>query len=210
MKRLLLLLAVITTGCASTYQSAHTLAPNKMQVTADITGAKAFDSNDTTNTVVAGDVMVRHGLDEGLDGGIRLSRLPSDTGTDTDSMFTVDLKKRISDSETSTVSIDIPLGVIWEENRSDLSNGIIAFTPTLLLGIALDPTTELVFGPKFALFINPEESNDKTLIGGGASIGIRFSDTERSYGLQPELSLLKVEDTDGAILTFGIAVAAGN
>lgn len=207
---LTLLLLTAAAGCAGTYQSAHTLAPGKTQVTADITAARATDNGDTSDTVMTGELMVRHGLDDGLDGGIRLGRLPDDDSTSSASALSFDIKKRLSDSETNTISLDIPAGILWSESGLNFSDGILHFTPTLLVGLQVDPSTEVVFGPKFILLLNPEnDSSDHTAIGGGATLGVRFSDAARTYGIQPELGIAKVEDID-VILTFGIAVAAGN
>jgi hypothetical protein len=209
MKRLLLL-ALITTACANSYQSAHTLAPGKTQVTADITGVRPLDSSgDSESSALVGDLMIRHGIDEGLDGGVRLGRMPG-SPTDGASQLVFDLKKRLSDSATSTVSVDIPVGLGWEENNGDFGNGIVGVMPTLLIGSQISPTTELVFGPKFVLLYNPEATSDSTLAGGGVSVGIRFTDAARTYAVQPELSFLKLDETNASLLAFGIAVAAGN
>jgi len=196
-------------ACMSSFQSARTLPKGKTQVTADLDGFKAFDSNDSSETVYAGELMVRNGLDDGLEGGVRLGRLPGDSG-DTASLLMLDLKKQVSDPATTTsaISVDIPLGIAWSEQGTNLEGGTFLAAPTLLVGVQVSPSAEVVLGPKF-VWVVLSDSSDQSKLGGGVSMGLRISDPSRTWAVHPELSLLKVEDAD-TIISFGLAVSAGN
>jgi hypothetical protein len=207
-------------GCGGSFQSARTLAACKTQVTADVSAFHGSGLSDvrppeTRGWNVLGDLMVRHGIIDGLDAGVRIGRTPgSQTYGDTGSQLFVDLKKRLTAAaSTTTISIDVPVGVLWSERRETFNDGTLALVPTLLVGHDINATTELIIAPKF-LWLHRAANNDgypiDSTIGGGVSLGIRFSDDRRAWAIQPELSVLKLEGTDGALITFGLGVAAGN
>ncbi|MBA3454077.1 MAG: hypothetical protein H0T42_13365 [Deltaproteobacteria bacterium] len=213
MKRIALV--VCSVGCVSSYQSARVLPTGKTQVTVAVSRVQALEDGDEDESVWVGDLQVRHGFAAQFDGGIRLSRTPG--GLNSLSMLTIDPKYQITSPSSSTaVSIGVPFGVAWEEQGSDFEDGIGVIAPTLLIGTPLAASTELVFAPKVVVFL-PDGDTEESEIEFGASIGLRFTNSARTWAIHPELSLLLFDPSNGSeggetakILSFGVAVSAGN
>jgi len=207
-----LFVVTLLVGCASSYQSARTLAPGKTQVTAALSRTELFSEGefDEGVSVWGGDIQVRQGVVEKFDLGLRLSRTPG--AEETLSQLSFEPKYQITaDTSSTTVSVALPIGVGWAETGDDWEDGTVLLVPTVFVGIDLSPTTELVFAPKmFALF--PDAKTEDSEVEFGASVGVRFFDASRTWAIQPEVSYLRFSEDGESIsfLTFGIGVSAGN
>jgi len=200
-----LVFAVLLAGCSAQYQSARTLPEGKFQVTAAASNVRSTEDGD--DHAWTGDVQVRGGLADRLDGGIHLGRTPS-FGNESISAVMVDLKKQLTDATSETAfSLALPIGIGWIDEGDDWGEGTYLLAPTILFGQQVSPEVELVVAPKL-LVMHPDGGETRT--GGGLSLGVRISDTTRSWAMHPEISISKLERTDGLLYSFGFAVAAGN
>ncbi|HEY5946598.1 MAG TPA: hypothetical protein VIV40_13945 [Kofleriaceae bacterium] len=204
MKALALLLLV---GCASSFQSARTLAPGKTQVTAGLARVMPTEGSGHANV---GDVQVRTGISDSVDGGLKLSRTPG--AANTVSGIGADLKLRITDpAAKTTVSFALPVGAVWEERGTDWGNGLLTISPTILIGVELSPTTELVLGPAL-VWVLPDGGTDNSEAEFAATIGVRFTDPSRTWAVHPEIGIMHISDSGNSenLLSFGLGVAVGN
>jgi hypothetical protein len=207
-----LFVVTLLVGCASSYQSARTLAPGKTQVTAALSRTEMFSEVefDEGISVWGGDIQVRQGVVEQFDLGVRLARTPG--AEETLSQLSIEPKYQITPGTSSTtVSVALPVGVGWAETGDDWEDGTVLLIPTVFVGIDLSPTAELVIAPKvFALFPDAKTEDSEVELGG--SVGVRFYDASKTWAIQPEISFLRFsEEGEGiSFLTFGIGVSAGN
>ena len=213
MTRVLILFAVLA-GCSATYQSARVLDPGKTQVTLGVTRAEGSSQNaDADGHIYIGDLQVRRGIASQVEAGFRLTRMPnagmsSETNV---SSAALDLKYQVTPRNARTaVSIALPLGAWFAEDGITFDRQAWLVSPTLLVGTALAPTTELVFGPKLTVIL-PDSNSADTQTAYGASIGLRFTDPARTWALHPEISVVHYSTaSDATLYTFGLAVSAGD
>ena len=88
-----------------------------------------------------GDVQIRHGMGGKVDGGLRLIRTPG--ALETISSLSADVKIQITNPEDKGIaSFVIPVGAVWGEQGTDFEDGLLTFSPGLMLGYDISPTTE--------------------------------------------------------------------
>lgn len=208
MKRFML--CVLAAGCANAYQSARTLAPGKTQATVAVSRTE-FLEEDGDESLYVGELQVRTGFSERMDGGFRLLRNPG--AGENISILQLDPKWQISQPGAKTaISIGVPIGAVWGENGlDDLEIVSYLITPSVYVGFELSPTVELVVSPKlFMIFPDDDDADSQIEIGG--SIGLRFGDASRTWAVHPEVGLIRFSEGDASeeFLMFGIGIAAGN
>ncbi|HEU0034108.1 MAG TPA: hypothetical protein VFQ53_25950 [Kofleriaceae bacterium] len=209
---LVLLTSVAIVGCASSYQSAHVLAPGKTQVSAAVTRIEQIaEDGDTADEdgIYVGDVRVAHGIADKVDANVRLTRAPG--SGDTVSMMSAEARFELTAPEApAALSIGLPIGILWaEEDELELDYGGLVVMPTLYAGYQVSPGVELVAAPK--LFITIPDEGDTQLDFGG-SLGVRISDLAQTWHVQPELGLAHFSDEgdSATFLLFGLSIGAGN
>ena len=212
MKRVLLVLS--SAACATAAQSAHPVAPGKTEVTASIgrvastkePGRMPLQADDPLargpgEGAWTGELMVRRGIVEGLDAGLRLSRMPGAGGL---SVVAIDPKLRLGRSSRVVISLGIPAGLAWEEAPEAEYVGAV-IVPTVYVGLKASPTVELVAAPKLHfLFVDRQDMQQHW----GLTLSPRFTDPHRRWAVQPELGLTWLDDT--TLLLLGFSVSAGN
>ena len=200
----LALLACAAAGCVSPYQSARVLAPGKTQATVSVTQVRSIEDSD--DKLWVGDVQVRHGFDGKLEGGIRLGSAPSND--DTANQIFVDVKAKLSQTDTTAVSVALPVGIYFGQRGFDFEDGTIAIAPVLFFGAQLSPEAELVVAPRVAYLIPDNDDNETAL---GVSLGVRFGPPSTGWAIHPEVGIMKLmADGTDPLITFGIGIAAGN
>jgi len=212
MKRVLLLLA--SSACATSAQSARPVDPGTTEVTVSLGRAASLkepsrspsgESDPLAKGVAegawTGELMIRHGMTDGFDGGLRLGRMPGLGGL---SVAAVDLKVRVVRSPRVVVSLGGPAGIVWEETPGPSYLGAVA-VPTLYLGMEVSPTVELVAAPKLHLIFARGEAMEQAW---GLTIGPRFTEPRRRWAVHPELGITRFADT--TLLLLGFSVSAGD
>jgi hypothetical protein len=215
MTRLLISATIALAGaCTTAAQSARVVDPGKTQVTAAITrttlsgdGVGESDEPSAWN----GEIMARHGIGRQFDAGLRLARIP---GAETVSSLVAEPKFQITAPESQTTfSVALPVGIGWADELDDGSGHLYLITPMLLLGQALSPTLEVVLAPRVFILIPSEDDADSEVELGG-SVGVRFHNEARTWGIQPEIGYVRFSPSDesGSVnfLTFGVSISAGN
>jgi hypothetical protein len=197
---------VLLVGCASSFQSAHPLQPGKTQVTAGLSGVKPTDGD---GQLFVGDLQVRHGLADKIDGGVKLVRTPG--AVETVSAFAADVKFQLNEAGGKTaVSLGIPVGAAWVEEQGEFNDGILILGPTLFIGTELAPNLELVFAPSIVLVL-PEGGTSDSEIEVAATLGLRFTDPSRTWAIQPEVGLTHFNEGESpTFVTFGVGVSVGD
>lgn len=210
MKRSSMVLAVVAplvTACTAA-QSARVLAPGKTQLS--VGAARSTPTGEAEGSLWTGQVAVRRGLGGIVDGGLSVQRTPGAFGA----MWSVAVEPKVqltpADSKT-TLSVALAAGAVFEEDPDDdglgLDLGLYVVAPTVLVGIDLAPTVELVFAPRITLLL-PDEDNDDSQTEVGGALGLRFTDRERTWAVHPELSYLTLDEE--SVLTLGLSISAGN
>lgn len=205
MTRIALVLAL--TACTAS-QSARVLAPGKTQVTAAINRNEVTGDTDS-DAIWSGEVMVRHGLGDRFDGGLRVARTPG--RGEAVSLAQLEPKVQVTAADAATtLALALGLGLAWGEQGSDFEDGTYVIAPTVFVGHALSPTAELVFAPKLSV-IKPDGSSE-SLTGVGAALGVRVTDPARSWAVHPELLVQRISDDNDSetFVTLGLGVSVGN
>jgi hypothetical protein len=228
-----LLAMIVIAGCAGSYQSARTLAPRKVSVTADVaamswTNAPAARPPETRGWMNGGDVAVRAGIIDRVDAGVRFGRTyESQSKGDQYSQLVLDAKRQLTPSSLPvTFSVALPVGIVWSERRDKYSDRTLALAPGVLFGYDARPEVELVVGANLLwldpvgndAFVRPSTSS---FFGWRLTLGVRVSSSAHTWAIEPELSLLQVNDdvrqpisgeiADGGImLSLGLGVTAGD
>lgn len=212
MKRALPLLACA--ACATAAQSAHPVAPGKTEVTASLGRAASMKEPSRLPSQAddplargpgegawMGELMIRRGIVDGLDAGLRLGRLPGVGGL---SVVALDPKLRLVRSPRAVVSVGIPAGVAWEEVPEPRYFGAVVI-PTLYVGLDVSPSVELIAAPKLHLLFDDRQVMQQAW---GLTLSPRFTDPQRRWAVQPELGLTWFNDT--TLLLLGFSVSAGS
>lgn len=198
------LLAVLV-GCTGA-QSARALAPGKSTVGGGVVRITATEQG-ADESVWMGEVMVRHGLGDKFDGGIRFAR----SAGRGEALSIAQLEPKIELTElgaTTAISAALGIGVAWGDRGWDAQDGTYVFGPSLLIGQRVSPTTELLFVPRFT-YIKPHEASDSAT-GVGISLGARIG--EQTWGIYPSLDLQVVSGEGDSVtfVLFGLGVGVGN
>lgn len=199
------LLALATSACATSYQSARTLDAGTLEVTVGGGRHQLFDEGVGADTVWAGDLQVRYGVLDRLELGARVMRTPG-VG-EAASYLQLDPKLAIVRQPTWNVSASVPVGGGWgEPSAGAFDNGRLVISPTLFVGHALTTQLELVASPK--LFV--VQGKGDPVLDYGASLGLRFGDPGRAWAIHPEVGFVRLTDgpENDTLFTVGIGIAA--
>jgi hypothetical protein len=195
------LLPVTLIGCVSSYQSAKVLAPGQTQITGALTRSAPDDQLD--EGLYTGDIQVRHGLSDKVDGGVRYG-IASEFGSI--HSLSVDAKIELVPDH---VSVSLPVGVIISDEERDFEYGGFFIAPTVLLGAEMSKNVALVAAPRLIIAFPDEDdgfpSDSTTLY--GASVGVRFSADLERWAIHPEVGLLSGDDLDGTLISAGVGVS---
>lgn len=201
-------------GCASSYRSAHTLAPGHTQISAAVTRAEALDDEgDDDGSGYIGELRVARGLHERVDGSVHLARAPG-SGT-TASLLALEPRFQLTERHAPIgLSIGVPVGLIWaeESENDDLELDLAAYVlaPAVYVGFELSPVVELVVAPKLFVFIPDDDAETEVELGG--SVGLRITDAMQTWAVHPEIGLLRLSEGDDSesYLTLGLSISAGD
>lgn len=206
---------VVLCGCATSYQSARVLERGRTEVTVGLTRAQLFDDSvESGDRGFLGDVQVRRGFGHGLDAGVRLQRTPS--RRDAASVFQLEPRLALTAPERPlALALALSAGVAWAEvfdpadgGQIEIDHGFGVFGATALVGFEATPRLELVLAPRAFATTNGKA----TELHVGVSLGLRVGDLGRRWAIHPEIGILRLTEgpDDDTLLTFGIALAAGN
>jgi hypothetical protein len=189
-------------ACTAT-QSARTLAPRSTEVSVGV-GRMSFES-DFDNGQWTGHAMVRRGIVDGFDLGVHLEHTTGGAGV---GAIAIDPKLRLAHGGRTTLAAGAPLGVLWSEDTELYLTGVMAL-PSLYLSVELSPRVELVTNARYMLVRarRMESSPYVTEHGVGGTLGLRFTDEERSWAMQPEFGFTRAVDTTH--VTVGLTISVG-
>ena len=205
MSRRALMLALVVGGGCTMPQSARPVAPGRTQVAVGWSTLAYPDLEDDVD-LASGQVMVRHGIAERADVAVVLSRLPSQFAST--SMAMLESKVRLTPSEGPlTVSLAVGAGVVWSDEAWDFDREALVVNPTLYASYDVSPTIEIVVAARGYLAAI-DDANHHREVNGGASIGVRFTDRDRTVAVHPQLTVIAA-DRD-AYAALGVAISVGN
>ncbi len=211
-----LALAAAALGGCMAAQSARVIRPGRttVNVAAARVASAAIPGDDQARARWFGQVAIRRGLTRRFDAAVIAARTVGQFGA----VYALAVEPRVQvvpPRGRVAVAVGLTAGVAGSEyifvtdvdrSRQTRFEGFV-FATSVTLGVDLQPDLEFVFAPRAYLLI-PARSTAPDRPGLGAIAGLRFVDPARTWAVQPELAVARVDGE--TLVTVGLSVGVGD